>query len=233
MKDLIEKIKEIKSSPKGGAISFFAFYFFFFLILFFVLNIGEKRPITPNDYQGNKKSNFNFNSLTNKNNSFIYNIDLDGVQYKYVGVVNGDKTVFEFNENLYYFEGEKYYLNDNDNWNETNNPYVVDSSFVNVDKIVDLISLASFEAKTEYESGKVVYNYLISTNTINQYLYDINSDFMEEPNRLIISVENNNINNIVFNLDSFCSLSNICTKSLKVDLSFDDFGEVEEINIPI
>lgn len=233
MKDLIEKLKEIRNSPKGGAIFFFGFYFFFFVLVFLLMNVGQRKPLLLKNYDDNKKNSFNVGYLTNKNYNFTYNIYLDNILYQYVGKQNGDKVLFDFNGKNYYVEDNNYYVYENGMWTNTDNPYVVDSSFFDVDKLVDLITLSSFEAKTEYESGKVVYNFLISSNTINQYMYNIDSDFLENPNKLIVSVENNSVNNIVFYLDSFCTLNNICRESLKVELDYNNYGEIEEINNPI
>ncbi|MBQ6324343.1 MAG: hypothetical protein IJI22_05885 [Bacilli bacterium] len=233
MKDLIEKLKEIRNSPKGGAIFFFGFYFFFFVLVFLLMNVGQRKPLLLKNYDDNKKNSFNVGYLTNKNYNFTYNIYLDNILYQYVGKQNGDKVLFDFNGKNYYVEDNNYYVYENGTWTNTDNPYVVDSSFFDVDKLVDLITLSSFEAKTEYESGKVVYNFLISSNTINQYMYNVDSDFLENPNKLIVSVENNSVNNIVFYLDSFCTLNNICRESLKIELDYNNYGEIEEINNPI
>jgi len=233
MKKLFEKIKEIKKMPRGNAILFFGFYFVFFLIVFLLLNTGSGKPITSNDYKINKAYSFNTNYLQENNYSFDYTISLDDIKYKYSGKRNGDVSSFNFNERKYYSNKDNYLVYQ-DTWIKSDNPFVVDEMFVNANEIIKLIELAAYESKTEYDSGKKIYNFLISTNTINQYIYNINSDFFEEPNRIIISTdENNSVSSITLNLDSFCTLNKQCQKNLRVELLFDNFGNIEEIESPI
>lgn len=232
MKNLIEKLEEIKNSPRGGAIFFFAFYFLFFVFVFALLGIGHNNSNTSKKYEGNKSTNYN--GMSNKNYDFIYKINLDGIEYNYIGKQNNDKSLFEFNGNNYYVAGDKYFIYDGSNLNSVNSPYIVDEIFVDSDKISELIKLASFESKTEYESGKKNYNYLISSNTINKYFYNIDSDYLENPNRLVvIANENNIVDNVVLYLDSFCVLNKTCQNSLRIELSYSNFGKIEEINNPI
>ena len=62
-------------------------------------------------------------------------------------------------------------------------------------------------------------------------IHTIDSDFEEEPNMIIISSnEESIVNQISWNLDSYCILNGLCERSLKIDMKFDDFGDVQVEN---
>ena len=80
----------------------------------------------------------------------------------------------------------------------------------------------------------MTYNYLLSTNTINKEFYNMVSDFLEEPNQIVVSTdEEKHINQVLFLLDSYCSLNKTCIKNLKIDIQFDQIGKIEKIDKPI
>ena len=84
--------------------------------------------------------------------------------------------------------------------------------------------------------GRIIntYKYLISTNTINKMIYNIDSDFEEVPNDIDIVLDNNSgTNTIKFKLDSFCKLNNKCNESLQIEASYEMFNSVKEIGNPI
>jgi hypothetical protein len=235
MKKIFETIKELNKTPRGKAILFFGFYLIFFIFIIIFVRVGSRNSTGSYEYEkGNGTSNYNFDisGIANSNYKFTYTITVDGVASVYSGEKYEDTELITYNNNNYYRNGDNYFIN-NTLWIKSDNPYIY-SDFLEYDNISNLLVAASYESKTSYDSGKEIYNFLISTNTINQLLNNINSDFSEEPNRITISSdEDKNINEIIYYLDSYCTLNKLCNNSLKIDLVYDDFGNVEEIENPI
>jgi hypothetical protein len=235
MKKIFETIKELNKTPRGKAILFFGFYLIFFIFIIIFVRVGSRNSTGSYEYEkGNGTSNYNFDisGIANSNYKFTYTITVDGVASVYSGEKYEDTELITYNNNNYYRNGDNYFIN-NTLWIKSDNPYIY-SDFLEYDNISNLLVAASYESKTSYDSGKEIYNFLISTNTINQLLNNINSDFLEEPNRITISSdEDKNINEIIYYLDSYCTLNKLCNNSLKIDLVYDDFGNVEEIENPI
>lgn len=229
MKDLL---KEVQNNPKGKAILFFIFYAFFFLIIICILFFGKRDYTKASDYERGNATIYSSKSLLENNYSFIYSIILDDKVYYYEGKKKDNYESFQYLDKNYYRNGNDFYVEDG-TWVKTENPYLY-SEFLDTQNINNLISLASYLSKTNYDSGKMTYNYLLSTNTINKAFYDVDSDFLEEPNQVVISTdEEKHINQVLFFLDSYCSLNKTCIKNLKIDIQFDQIGKIEKIDNPI
>ena len=85
-----------------------------------------------------------------------------------------------------------------------------------------------------YESGKINYNYLLSSNTIFSILKGINTDYFENPNSIIVGInEDNYVEKVLFQLDSYGHFSQICQSNFKILLEFDQYGKIKEIESPI
>ena len=75
---------------------------------------------------------------------------------------------------------------------------------------------------------------MLSSNTINSLIYKIDSDYDEEPNSLVVGVnQDREVNYILLHLDSYGTLKNISKNSFKLLLEYDLFGEVKEIENPL
>lgn len=230
MKNMIENIQNLKKNPKGSSVLFFSFYFIFFIILFLVIKTTGNRNSLLQEYEKGNTSVFNNDGVLSNNYMFDYKIKLDGVVHDYYGKRNGDKELFKYDGNDYYKNEDDFFM-DNSTWIKVDSPYIF-SELLDIDNINDIMNSATYESKTEFDNGKVNYSFLISSNTLNKILYDKDSDFDENPNSIIIGSDADNIiNEITFNLNSFCILNNKCKSSLEIELNYDMFGEVGEISI--
>ena len=100
--------------------------------------------------------------------------------------------------------------------------------------IKSLIEKATYISKTEYDSGKDVYNFKISSATISKLFEGVDIDAEEIPNEIIISVdEDNNITEVKYLLDSYCKVKEICVSNMNITLNYEEFGKVEEITSPL
>ena len=232
MKDKIDTIKDIFNDPKKKAYAFFGFYFVFFIFVFVFLKSVDRKHYRYEDYELGKKFTYNSENIKNNNYSFNYSVKLDDITYLYNGKKNSNSELFNYNDKEYYRLNDNYFIN-NDIWVKCDDPYKF-SLFMNIDNIVLLLDSSYFESKTVYEEGKTVYNLLISSNTINKIISNIDSDYEEVPNKVVLTVDKDkNITDISFVLDSYCVLTKKCDKSLSIDLSYSDFGNIEDIKNPI
>lgn len=233
MRNFFEKIDEIKQKKNGKAILFFGFYLVFFLILFISLKFSNKRPLSaPEDYEKGNRYKFYINDIVDGNYHYNYVTVLDGVRYEYSGERNKKEELFRFNSKEYYKNDGNYFVNEG-LWIKSDNPFVY-QEFLDVDNIVEMIGLAAYESNTNYEDGRQSYKFLISSNTLNQKLHNIESDFMEEPNQLFIMTDaNKNVTEISLKLDSYCTMNKLCKGTLEINLTYDKFGDIEDIESPI
>lgn len=232
MKDFIAFINEMKKTPKGKAILFFGLYAIFFIFVFLFIKLSSVELSYGDDYEKGSPYNFNIQSLLNKNFNYTYDIYVDGILYKYEGKRNNDSELFDFNGANYYKNSNNYLVN-NGTWIRSDNP-IMFNEFTDISNIKDIISRSSYESMTTYDNGKTDFNFVISTNTINEIFYNSNTDFDEVPNKIIIGTdENRNVNNISFNLNSFCTNNKMCNYSLEIKLNYNNFGEVYSINSPL
>ncbi len=232
MKNFIKNIKEIKEKPHGKSILFFGFYLIFFLVIICVARLGGRNSTKVTDYEKGNPLTFHIGAVLQNNYSFDYQIYVDDQVYSYQGKRKDKESSFSFQGKEYYCNEDHYFVKE-ETWIKSDNPYLY-PSFLDIEKFSSLIQASTYVSKTSYESGKMTYNMLLSTNTINAMIHQVNSDFMEEPNQIIISTdENKNVNEIKFILDSYCTLNQYCQKTLKITIHYDDFGSIKEIENPI
>lgn len=231
-------IKELKRTPRGRAIIFFVGYFFFFLFLIvFVRIAGRGTTNGTNNYDKDKTYDFSISSISKNNYQFSHSVTIDDSFSSYVGKRYGDSDLFVMNNNLgsysYYRNGVDYFSNMSGVWVKSNSPYNYDK-FFDIENIMGLIDKSMLIYKTDYESGKVVYSFNVSTTTIHSYLEKIDLDIADDVNEIVVTVDSNdNVYEVEFKLDSYCKSLNICLNKMNIVLSYDQFGKVEEIVSPL
>ena len=211
MKQVINFIKELRKKPYGKAVIFFSVYF----LLFLGLAIFSR--VSPNNGRNTNK-NSNLNILVNKKYSFNYNVNVDDSIYSYDGSRNNTDLEFIYNGEKYSLISGKYYKN-GDNSTSVDNPMKFEKFFIE-ENITQIIQSSYLESQTTYGDGRVVFNYLISSNTINKLLEGKDTDFSEVPNKVTLTKINNSLEKIVYELDSYCKLNNLCNKGLKITISY-------------
>lgn len=232
MKNIIENIQELKKNPKGNAIIFFLFYFVFFVILFLVIKgTGNKNSLLQ-EYEKGNTSVFDNNGILSNNYMFDYKIKLDGVVHDYYGKRKDTVETFKYN-NIDYYKSDKDFFSNNGTWVKCETPYLF-SEILDIGNMNTIMNNATYESKTEYDDGKIDYNFLISSNSLNKILYNMDTDFDEVPNKIVLSSDSDKIiNKISLILNSFCMLNNKCNSSLEIELNYDMFGGVSKIDNPI
>ena len=233
-KEFIKLINDLKKTSKGRAILFFGGYFIFFLVLIIVVRIsGTNNISSSDDYEKGTPFQFKVNNIVNNNYAFNYKVNLDGVVYNYVGEKYNNTEQFTLNDKSYYCEGDKCFINNSGLWVKCDSPYIY-SYFFDILNIKNIFEKATYVSKTEYDSGKTSYNFLISSNTLNSMIDNMFTDIEEEPNEIVINTdEDNYVNEIKFKLDSYCINNNSCSKNLDIELYYDSYGQIEEFKSPL
>jgi len=224
MKNILEKYKELLEHPKGKAFLFFGFYALFFLfVIIFIQTVGHRDALLQ-EYEKGDQSLFNTANFLNGNFYYDYKITIDNVLHDYYGKMNLEEESFKYNNQDYYKNGNLYYLENN----IVDNPFHF-REFIELSSINNLMSSAMYFSKTEYEDGSLDYKFLISVNTINKLLYELDTDYDDEPCEIIIKVnDSGDISGITYFLDSYCKYSDKCN-NLKIEASYELIGEVREI----
>jgi len=231
IKEIKKNIKELKKTPRGNAILFFAFYFFFFLILMLLVRVNGTNTTTSSDYEKGRAYNFSTSDLMDNNYEYTYTVTLDNTKYTYTGTKNNINSLFSYNGFNYYSSGDNYFIN-NTIWTKCDNP-ILFSEFIMTDNISKIFNNMSYKSTTTYEDGTFSYEFLISTNTLNELLKGIISDYDEVPNEIIVGTNSEkSVNSIKYILDSYCKLNNLCTNSLELEVSYSRYGKIESIDNP-
>ena len=223
----MKTLLDLRKTPRGRAILFFGAYFFFFLLLIIISRFGNR---TSNyKYDVFEKNKVSFDSIANNNYSFTYNVFLDDMKYIFTGERNGDITKINYLDNVYYKINNNYYDSNN---MIVDNP-IMFPLFLDNNNYDNICENSYYESKTEYEDSHLRFDYLLSTNTINSLFYNIDSDYIEEANKIVYSTDKDkDVYQINYILDSYCLLNNLCEKSLKLEIIYDKFGDISKIEDP-
>ena len=211
-------LKKLMSTPRGKAVVFFGAYFVFFLLIAIAARTGGPAygDSRNRKYQTGTENRFSYASIESNNFNFQYTIDIDGVSSTYTGVRTGKKErIISFDKKEYYLENGNYFLNSNGLWLKAENPYKY-TEFYEVNIIKELVQQATYMSNTNYESGRSVYNYSISSATIS-----IGAD------------EDNYVNSVKYVLDSYCKVRGICVNSMSITLNYEQYGKIEELTSPL
>ena len=233
-KDLIDKLK---STPRGQALLFFGGYFFFFLFIIVAVRLMGGGSTVGKEYDEAKGYSFSVVNITDANYSFEHSVLLDGNNNGYKGTKKNSEERFVLSNNLgtydYYRKGIDFFNNKSGLWIKSDTPYLF-SEFFNIDNINHLISKAKLDYKTDYESGKKIYNFLITSTTIHNYFDGTDMDIADDPNEIVVHVDENDlVKKFEFKLDNYCKAINACISELNITLEYDEYGEIKEITSPL
>ncbi len=232
----LESLLKFRKTPKGKMIFFFGFYLLFFIaIAIFSRTLDTGVENRSNQQQSNIDSKYISIASKNGNNyAYRYSIEIDNEYYNFDGVKNGNKELFSYTYDnqitQYYKEKITYYTKQNNNWIDSINPNINLTIIDNFDKI---LKEATYNYKTEYENGKVVFNYQVTNDTIRKYLNMELSNREESLNDIYIVMNNDRIDSIEWNLTSYCIESRKCLDSMNITMDYRNFGMEKEIVIPM
>lgn len=237
MKESKNLFDKLKSTPRGQALLFFGGYFFFFLFIIVAVRLMGGGSTVGKEYDKAKGYNFSVVNITEGNYSFDHSVLLDGNNNGYKGTKKNSEERFVLSNNLgtydYYRKGIDFFNNKSGLWIKCDNPYLF-YNFFDIDKVTALIDKAKLDYKTDYESGKKIYNFVITSTTIHKYFEGIDLDIADDLNEIIVHVDEHGlVEKFEFKLDSYCKAINMCFNELKITLQYDEYGEIKEITSPL
>ncbi len=228
-----EHMPEALQNPRVRGLLFFGFYALFFLVIF--LMFGNE----------NQESKSNSNNLSSDPSYQISKINEANYHFRYEITENDQTTIFEGDKNqnkerfqmmkedtvTNYFRDDDIFLIEQPTWQLTTSPYPY-SKFLDAKEIYRLIKNSTFESKTEYSEGMNSYQYVISTTTLLSLLDDIDTDLMDEVNRITIYVQENEVNKIELELTPYLKYQDPNNQRLTISMEYTLFGSIEELNAP-
>jgi len=237
IQQVIKTFKQLSSTKRGRAILFFGMYIIFFLVLAVVARIGGVKDMIGTGYEKGNYNTFSIDNITSNNYHFRYTVVIDDKNYVYEGDRYQDSEVFTFRDHFsdkqFYKNKSDFYLKVNDLYIKNENPYVY-YDFMDITTISKIMENSYFVSKTDYESGKHIYNFQLLTSAIVSYLENSSIDIEEIPNDVIFSTDSNgSINKIEFNLASYGKYKGISSDIFTIVLEYDHCGEIDEIISPL
>ena len=239
MKDNKEEnlFNKLKSTPRGQALLFFGGYAVFFIFIMIIVRIMGSGSTVGKTYDEAKGYGFSVVNITEDNYSFNHSVLLDGITSNYKGNRKDGEERLVLSNNLgtydYYGKGIDYFNNKSGLWIKSDNPYLF-SEFFNIENVTELVDKAKLDYKTDYESGKKIYNFLITSTTIHNYFDGTDMDIADDPNEIVVHVDENDlVKKFEFKLDNYCKAINACISELNITLEYDEYGEIKEITSPL
>ena len=233
----IKFIKDLSNSKRGRAILFFIFYFIFFFILISLIrtNYSSNRDInTSNDNKVNTE--YKLDGIESGNYHFTREENINGVITNFTGDKSDDKIEGVMTSNNTFYN---YFIYGNINLIKTTDKYEVTSELYHFNNITDdnnisrVLKRATLISKTEYETGNISYNYEITTNTIDSIINNTNIDITDIPNRIVLETnEEDEVVKITYDLSSYSTYLNNMPTTTTITVSYSNFGEIEDIEIP-
>lgn len=226
-----KQIIEFLKTPKGKATAFFGFYFVFFLVLAILFRTHSSLD-TEYDISTKKELPFSISKIKSGNYHYKYTNLYDNNSDNYEGDKNGTKELFKANDIEYFKDGDIYFTNNSNVWVKTDNPYRIEP-FILINNIEKIAEKAKFISKTEYESGMNVYTYQISTTSLLKIIDKEKVDLDDPVNEIVFKTnENNEVNDIKYDLTSYYKYKNVSTKNNTIELEYSNFGKVKDIKQP-
>ena len=231
---IINYIKEARKDPKKKMVLFFAFYFVFFTIIIIILRIN--RSNMPDQTNKLLTSEYSLNQIKKGNYHYTYDFQIDNNKTIIDGEKNGDSESFEVKENnkvTSYYQNSKMCLKkENDTWIETENPNKY-SYITDIDSLEKILNKSTYISKTEYKEDKTDLNYEVSTTTLVKLLDGKKIDIDDDTNKIIVKTDSNKeAYAFTINLDPYFTYINEKETVVNFKLTYDNFGNVEEIINP-
>ena len=225
--------EKMKNDPKGQAVLFFGGYLIFFIFIMIVTRTMGTGSTVGKEYDAAKGYSFSVVNIREENYAFNHNIVLDSATSNYKGTRIGNEERFVLSNAMgtydYYRKGLEFFNNKSGLWIKDDNPYMF-YRFFDVEHIMNIIDKAKLDYKTDYESGKKIYNFLITSTTLHNYFEDVDLDIADDLNEIVVHVDEYGLaEKFEFKLDSYCKAISACSNELKITLEYSEYGEIKKI----
>ena len=232
----IEFIKKMFKSKRGRALLFFIFYFIFFFVIISLIRSAYSKPNTIKKDTNNINAKYKLESIEKGNYHFIREEIINGVITNFTGDKENNKIKGIMTSNNIFYN---YFIYDNINLIKTIDKYEVTSDLYQFNNITDdknirtILNKSTLISKTEYETGNILYNYQITTNTLDGIINNTNIDIADIPNTITIETnEEDEVIKITYDLTSYATYINQNDTSVKISIDYSNFGNIQNITIP-
>ena len=233
----IKFIKNLYNSRRGRAILFFVFYFVFFLVLISIIRTNYSSNNHINISNDNKvNTEYKLDGIESGNYHFTREENINGIITKFTGDKSDEKTEGIMTSNNIFYS---YFIYDNINLIKTIDKYEVTSELYHFNNITDdnnisrILKKATLISKTEYETGNILYNYEITTNTINKIVNGKEIDIADIPNKIALETnEEDEVIKITYDLSSYATYINNISTTITIAIDYSNFNEIKDIEIP-
>lgn len=164
-------------------------YFIFFIVIIFSIRSNQ----TKNDNLNQNNSNlpFSISKIKSNNYDFKYTVDFDDNIIIYQGKNYQNNSLFTVNDlDTYYKEGEVFFKKENEVFVNSDNPYKF-SELRNIDIVEKILNQAKLDSHTIYEDSTKIYNYQITTDTLEKIFNNRDIDTDLAVNKITVYVDNN------------------------------------------
>ncbi len=233
----IKFIKNLYNSRRGRAILFFVFYFVFFFVLISLIRTNYSSNNHINISNDNKvNTEYKLDGIESGNYHFTREENINGIITKFTGDKSDEKTEGIMTSNNIFYS---YFIYDNINLIKTIDKYEVTSELYHFNNITDdnnisrILKKATLISKTEYETGNILYNYEITTNTINKIVNGKEIDIADIPNKIALETnEEDEVIKITYDLSSYATYINNISTTITIAIDYSNFNEIKDIEIP-
>lgn len=233
----IKFIKNLYNSRRGRAILFFVFYFVFFFVLISLIRTNYSSNNHINISNDNKvNTEYKLDGIESGNYHFTREENINGIITKFTGDKSDEKTEGIMTSNNIFYS---YFIYDNINLIKPIDKYEVTSELYHFNNITDdnnisrILKKATLISKTEYETGNILYNYEITTNTINKIVNGKEIDIADIPNKIALETnEEDEVIKITYDLSSYATYINNISTTITIAIDYSNFNEIKDIEIP-
>lgn len=198
-------------------------YFIFFIVIIFSIRSNQ----TKNDNLNQNNSNlpFSISKIKSNNYDFKYTVNFDDNIIIYQGKNYQSNSLFTVNDlDTYYKEGEVFFKKENEVFVNSDNPYKF-SELRNIDIVEKILNQAKLDSHTIYEDSTKIYNYQITTDTLEKIFNNRDIDTDLAVNKITVYVDNlNQASKFTFDFSSYANYKSYILSKGIVEVEYSNFS---------
>ena len=198
-------------------------YFIFFIVIIFSIRSNQ----TKNDNLNQNNSNlpFSLSKIKSNNYDFKYTVDFDDNIIIYQGKNYQNNSLFTVNDlDTYYKEGEVFFKKENEVFVNSDNPYKF-SELRNIDIVEKILNQAKLDSHTIYEDSTKIYNYQITTDTLEKVFNNRDIDTDLAVNKITVYVDKlNQVSKFTFDFSSYANYKSYILSKGIVEVEYSNFS---------
>ena len=198
-------------------------YFIFFIVIIFSIRSNQ----TKNDNLNQNNSNlpFSISKIKSNNYDFKYTVNFDDNIIIYQGKNYQNNSLFTVNDlDTYYKEGEVFFKKENEVFVNSDNPYKF-SELRNIDIVEKILNQAKLDSHTIYEDSTKIYNYQITTDTLEKIFNNRDIDTDLAVNKITVYVDKlNQASKFTFDFSSYANYKSYILSKGIVEVEYSNFS---------